>query len=531
MNVPRLLAALSWILPPLLGALIGFVTNALAIRMLFRPLRAYRILGLRIPFTPGIIPRQRHQLALSIAAMVSRELLTEDAITSQVSRPEFAATLLNQISRTTDDLLDRPISELVPRQWNRPGGTDPADPGSAPVAIMARSIEALLNRVLISPGFMNAVRTVVGELVSWSHQIELGSLIGDLDASRLVDQRLAPALERPATRKVLAEFIAEWLRSRQTVGAVIPAEIATSKAVTGAVERAVPLILERLILWLDEPENRRELQHRGRAILRDVLDRLNVFQRFMVSAGQYDRTLEERMPEIIDDVVRRVRDASADPALVGRIGAALIDGIEAFRSRRWDEVLGDDIDGAVGAGVDTLVATLAGDGGRRMFTAVIERLLETGGGLTVGGLVARISGASDVQLVERMTAFLLTRLSDPATATALAARAGSLLGSLLEDRSRTLRELLAPAEETKRAVDRFATDRISEALAARIPALLAGLDVEQMVIDKIDSLDVVAVERIITGVIAQQLKWINLFGAVLGAFIGVSQLLLRLITP
>jgi uncharacterized membrane protein YheB (UPF0754 family) len=44
------------LLPPLLGAIIGYVTNALAIRMLFRPLREYRIGPFRVPFTPGIIP-------------------------------------------------------------------------------------------------------------------------------------------------------------------------------------------------------------------------------------------------------------------------------------------------------------------------------------------------------------------------------------------------------------------------------------------------------------------------------------------
>ena len=48
---------LPWILPPVLGAIIGYVTNAIAIRMLFRPFNEIRVLGLRLPFTPGLIPR------------------------------------------------------------------------------------------------------------------------------------------------------------------------------------------------------------------------------------------------------------------------------------------------------------------------------------------------------------------------------------------------------------------------------------------------------------------------------------------
>jgi len=50
---------LPYLIPPLLGALIGYVTNYIAIRMLFRPLKAWWFLGVRIPMTPGIIPGKR----------------------------------------------------------------------------------------------------------------------------------------------------------------------------------------------------------------------------------------------------------------------------------------------------------------------------------------------------------------------------------------------------------------------------------------------------------------------------------------
>ncbi|OQY17136.1 MAG: hypothetical protein B6I36_09400 [Desulfobacteraceae bacterium 4572_35.1] len=65
-----------FILPPLLGAIIGYVTNYIAIRMLFRPLRPWHIFGLRLPLTPGIIPSQRHKLATKMGEMVGSHLLT-----------------------------------------------------------------------------------------------------------------------------------------------------------------------------------------------------------------------------------------------------------------------------------------------------------------------------------------------------------------------------------------------------------------------------------------------------------------------
>ena len=58
---------LPYILPPIIGAFIGALTNDVAIRMLFRPYAARHIGKWRVPFTPGLIPRERHHIAESIA--------------------------------------------------------------------------------------------------------------------------------------------------------------------------------------------------------------------------------------------------------------------------------------------------------------------------------------------------------------------------------------------------------------------------------------------------------------------------------
>ena len=80
---------LIYLAPPLVGAFIGYVTNRVAIRMLFRPLRAYHIGGLKIPMTPGVIPSKRHQLAANIGEMVGEHLLTGDEISRSLQKENF----------------------------------------------------------------------------------------------------------------------------------------------------------------------------------------------------------------------------------------------------------------------------------------------------------------------------------------------------------------------------------------------------------------------------------------------------------
>ena len=108
---------LRWLLPPVLGALIGYVTNAIAIKMLFRPLITVRLFGQRggprIPFTPGILPKERHKLAESIGRMVEQELLTSEVLKERLQRHDVRRKIGSNIGSYTDQLINRPLSEFL----------------------------------------------------------------------------------------------------------------------------------------------------------------------------------------------------------------------------------------------------------------------------------------------------------------------------------------------------------------------------------------------------------------------------------
>jgi len=104
---------LFWVLPPLIGAVIGYVTNLVAIRMLFRPLKEVRVFGLRLPFTPGILPRERRKLAESIGDMVERELITAGVLRERLAKTEVRENIGTAIGSFTKHQLERPISSWL----------------------------------------------------------------------------------------------------------------------------------------------------------------------------------------------------------------------------------------------------------------------------------------------------------------------------------------------------------------------------------------------------------------------------------
>jgi uncharacterized membrane protein YheB (UPF0754 family) len=66
------------LLPPILGGVIGYFTNDIAIKMLFRPYKPKYFLNQRIPFTPGLIPSNQQRLAQKISDVIMRSLLTPE---------------------------------------------------------------------------------------------------------------------------------------------------------------------------------------------------------------------------------------------------------------------------------------------------------------------------------------------------------------------------------------------------------------------------------------------------------------------
>lgn len=80
---------LSFFIGPLLGGIIGLITNGIAIRMLFRPLNAIKVFGLTLPFTPGLIPKEKPRIAKSLGDVVANNLLNEDVIKNGLLSPEM----------------------------------------------------------------------------------------------------------------------------------------------------------------------------------------------------------------------------------------------------------------------------------------------------------------------------------------------------------------------------------------------------------------------------------------------------------
>lgn len=86
------------IFPIAVGALIGYCTNYIAIKMLFRPSKEIRIAGKRLPFTPGVIPKNQGRLARAVGNAVSNNLLTKSDITDALKSEQMQDAIGNALA-------------------------------------------------------------------------------------------------------------------------------------------------------------------------------------------------------------------------------------------------------------------------------------------------------------------------------------------------------------------------------------------------------------------------------------------------
>ena len=126
------------VLPILVGGIIGYCTNYIAIKMLFHPHKAVYIGKHKLPFTPGIIPKNQKRLAGAIGDAVSEQLLTKEAVLESFG--ESGEKYISQISESICNS-DKSIVEMLPE------GTESEEVIESASAALSKSIMAKVEQL------------------------------------------------------------------------------------------------------------------------------------------------------------------------------------------------------------------------------------------------------------------------------------------------------------------------------------------------------------------------------------------------
>lgn len=86
-------------IPPVTGAIIGWFTNYVAIKMLFRPYRPINLFGYKLQ---GLIPKRRKEIAAGIAKTIERELVSAKDLAAILEGIEWK----EEVEKAVDEIVE-----------------------------------------------------------------------------------------------------------------------------------------------------------------------------------------------------------------------------------------------------------------------------------------------------------------------------------------------------------------------------------------------------------------------------------------
>ncbi len=514
---------LPYLIPPILGGFIGYVTNYIAIRMLFRPLKAWRILGLRVPLTPGIIPSKRGELAIKMGEMVGDHLLTADDVGRAFARDSIQRELRLTVTDKLSSFLDRelgPLETLVPKRF-RPRFHEI-------VSLSQAKIVTLIFEYLHSASFEEQLR---GYLKGQTDQLLSRDLASFLTPQRYraaqehLDKKYGDFFQSPRTAAMVGGYVdrktGQLLTTDQPLRELLPADLV--ELLLAQLEKELPPLAEKFGGMLYDPDFRAKLVAKGKAAIDSFLDSLGglagLLSGFMDLNKIYDKIpdfldkagdeiaawlKEEKTRQQLATLLRERVDTLLDRSLASYVEKLPYEKVEGVRQFVKEQVVG-----AVQSRktIDTALILTESAVDRlkdRPFAELLSR-----------SLPENSIASSQHHLADKLLELIRSPRARAAFETVLVEQTDQWL----YQKPLGLLAARLPGD-LRKEIESGLCQLVEEMLKKEAPRLVETLNVRRMVEEKVNSLDLLQVEDLLMGVMKEQFKYINIFGALLGFLIG-----------
>jgi uncharacterized membrane protein YheB (UPF0754 family) len=518
---------LTYLAPPLLGAFIGYLTNYVAIRMLFRPLRAWRIFGFRLPMTPGVIPSKRHDLAQNIGRMVGRHLLTNHDISKALNGKSFKTQLANVINLKVDNLLSQdlgPINTVIPKRFR--------SYFEAGLKILRwRSLKILHNH-LASEAFGQNLATIIASHLDAFLQKPVNEIMPASSRAQLLDfieTLLANTLANPDTEEWLQGYIdkkiSAAITTNSSINDLLPKPF--TQLIINLLEKEVPNLLANTAKIANEPENQDKIIDTICTAISNFINSLGPMA--ALAAGflspelirskvkEYlndhgDELAEWLLSEDVQDKASELLKSTAN-SFLNKPLAVMLANVEAGKvaeirleiSRQTTRTLQD-------PQITKAIANMLNEA----INAQTEKSFKE--------LISMVFGPEGIQRSKKWTTEEVVNLIRSSQVRQIL---DHMVNDLLWENIFTrpvgpLTKLIPKAIQN--GLGEYLFQQTNNLLAQEVPGLLDSLNIEQIVIKKVDSLDLLHLEELLLSIMQEQFKYINLFGGILGFIIGLLNL-------
>jgi len=490
---------MKFIIPAVMGAVIGYITNWLAIKMLFRPHNEVRVLGIKVPFTPGLIPKERNRIAKSIGDAVGTHLLNPETLAEALCGERVRQQVGNWVRIKIKEIRDKntSIKELVMFLAGEKYGEFILWLKEASSDMIYRYFKSTEGREAVSGIIKKQVEKSIdnalkkGETISKSISGYIKNFAASEGAKNAVEELLSSRIkgledENSTLRSIIPEEAIDALKDHiyqndssiaQAIGDVIRTPSMKNR-IEGAVGDFIEQNLGRLVTMFIKPEFLSEKFIEG--ILKYLDNQENHIDIALTTANLFDKLLDKRVSELLRGLSPEIKDMGsreASKAVLQFVGDESNHGI-LFR----------EIGGVIENSKDSMYYGIS-----KYIDAALEEIIE-----------------SDEFMKDINEAL------------------GSIIDKIMDSSAASI--LSGIEDKNVDAVVKVVGDNFREAIKDKAQDIVEIADIPGIVEDRIRGFDAAFVEDIIIDISRKELSAITWLGALLGGIIGVITPVIQLLT-
>jgi len=497
----------------------GFGAAWLAIWMLFHPYQPVKLFGLTI-WPQGMIPRHRAKLAQSIGNAVGNELVSQETVFEALFETGFFSSKVEGfVNSYTNELLSTVYPSLVEAL-----PTGARAPVLDTIAALQFKLAEHIANVLKSQQTAEAIEQFVDRQVDKLLEKQLGETLSTETFDLILNfagERFHGLVSEEVFEAKVRAFVSERIDDLANTNASL-AEMFTPETVTLIKERVdgqVGPIAQHLADIASSPGTRQQI---GALIKREVdeyYEQLSFVKKIFIS--------RERIYREVDDLVYNTLPRRIDEYLRG---ADFVAEATSFLNSTIDNLMQRPLNELIGQLPSEKFATIKDEAAKRL--VAILRSPELAGSVagylanaieTLRELLQTLNPDSAPRLKAFLTNSLLTVLARDDTARTINAILSTQIERFMVAPIGKLADHM-PAGAIEKASAAL-TEKITAAARERLPALIAEFDVGGLVRKKVSEYPIEKLEALVLSVAQHHLKTIELFGAVIGFWIGVVQAL------
>ena len=515
----KLVIGIAWIV---IATAHGYGAAWLAIWMLFHPYKSIKVLGITV-WPQGMIPRHRDKLALSIGKAVGNELVSQETVFNALFETSFFQRKVEEfVTGYSDDLLATVYPSFI--EALPAGARAPVlDTVFALQYRLAEYIAAMLKTEETAMAIERFVHRQVDELLArrLSDTISEDALEQIL---RFIEERFRHLVTEAGFATKVRDFVSGRLDDLAHSGAMM-AETFTPQTVAFIKERIdqqVPPIVHHLADIATSANTRKQI---GALIKREVdeyYEQLSLLKKIFISRVRIHREVDDLVNKTLP---RRVEEYLRGPAFEQEAEAFLDTTIDKVLARPLNEIVGQiepDKFETIKAQVSDRILELAQSPGlATSVSAYVTDALERLRPHTLRALLQHLNPDSGQRVKSFLTQSLRSLISRDDTARTINQILTAQVERLLVAPIGRLGDHL-PEHSVNRARETL-VERITASARERLPATIAEFDVGGVVRQKVADYPIERLEALILSVAERHLKTIELFGAVIGFFIGIGQ--------